>query len=168
MYFLGKRTGVPIKNNSQQRLYNAVLLVFVLCFFLASCINLVIEKPSFIIRGISINLHSFTEANLIVDIDVKNINRFDLTLTSLEYTIYLNNEEIGSGRLKNDVFIPSSSTTNIHAPLTFNFGNLSKNLNFVFSNIDLPYKIDGKANVKTTFGSIVFPFSKKGNINLKG
>jgi LEA14-like dessication related protein len=103
--------------------------------------------------------------NLIVALDVQNPNRFDLTLRSFQYTLYLNRKEIGSGRLEKEIKIPSSSTTRIQAPLTANFKNWSESLSAVIAGGDLPYKIEGTAEIKTFFGSVNYPFSKEGKMN---
>ena len=125
------------------------------------------ELPSFAVRGITLRPLSFTEMNLLLDLDVQNPNRFDLTFESLEYTVYLKNEEIGNGRLEREILIPSSSTTLIQVPIVAGFKNFSGSLKAILTEGDLPYKIEGNAIVRTAFGSRQFPFSKEGIINLK-
>lgn len=129
-----------------------------------SCLSWILEKPSFVLRGVILSPRSFTEINLLIDLDVQNPNRFDLTLKSFECAIYLKNEEIGKGRLKNEILIPSSSTTRIQVPIDAKFKDLGGSLKTIFTGGDLPYKIEGNANVGTAFGSLNFPFSKEGPI----
>jgi LEA14-like dessication related protein len=149
----------------QVKIFQKILIALVLCVFLASCLNSIIEKPSFVIRKIAISPRSFTEMNLLLGIEVQNPNRFDLTLKSFEYTVSLKNEEIGSGRLEKELLIPSSSTTQIEAPVAAKFKNLGGNFKTLITGEELPYRIEGKAEVKTVFGSRMFPFSKDGRIN---
>ncbi len=125
------------------------------------------EKPSFVLRGIILSPHSSTEMNLFLGLEVQNPNRFDLTLKSFEYTFYLKNEEIGNGRLEKELVIPSSSTTQVQIPVVAKFKDLDGILKTIFTGDELPYKIEGKADVGTAFGSLNFLFSKEGRINLK-
>jgi LEA14-like dessication related protein len=125
------------------------------------------EKPSFVLRGIILNPHSSTEMKLLLGLEVENPNRFDLTLKSFEYTFYLKSEEIGNGRLEKELVIPSASTTQVQIPVIAKFNDLGGILKAIFTGDELPYKIEGKADVGTAFGSRNFPFSKEGRINLR-
>jgi len=125
------------------------------------------EKPSFVLRAITLRPSSLTEVNLLLGLDVQNPNRFDLTLKSLEYVVFLNNEEIGKGRLEKEVLVPSSSTTQVQAVVVAKFKDLGGSLKMIISGHDLPYKIEGKASVKTAFGSREFPFSKDGRVDVE-
>lgn len=126
-----------------------------------------LEKPSFVLLRVILSPRSFTEMNLLLGLEVQNPNRFDLTLKSFECTIYLKNEEIGKGHLKNELLIPSSSTTQIQVPIVAKFKDLGGSLKAIFTGGALPYKIEGKADVGTAFGSLNFHFSKEGYTNLK-
>ena len=144
-----------------------VSCLFILPFFLASCLSWVLEQPVFVIREITLSPRSFTEMNLLIGLEAQNPNRFDLTLKSFEYTVHLSNEEIGNGRLEKEVLIPSLSVTRLQVPLHAKFKNFSGSLKAIITGEDLPYRIEGKAEVKTFIGSLHFPFSKEGRINLK-
>jgi len=154
-------------NWKKVRSYRSVLLLFSLSIFLMSCLSWIVEKPSFVLRGVILSPRSATEMNLLLGLDVQNPNRFELTLKSFEYTFYLKNEEIGSGRLEKELLIPSSSTTQVQIPVAAKFKDLGGILKAIFTGDELPYKIAGKADVGMAFGSFNFPFSKEGRINLK-
>jgi LEA14-like dessication related protein len=144
-----------------------ILFLFILPLFLVSCLGWILEKPSFVLREIALSPRSLIEMNLLLGLDVQNPNRFDLTLISFEYTVYLNNEEIGKGRLEKEILIPSSSITRVQAPVAASFKNLGGSLMSIFAGMtgkEVSYKIEGKAEVKTFFGSFNFPFSKEGRI----
>ena len=145
----------------------SLLFLFTLSICLVSCLNWIIEKPSFVLREIILSPSSLTEENLLLGLDVQNPNRFDLTLKSFEYVIFLNNEEIGTGRLEKEILVPSSSTTQVQVSVVAKFKDLGGSLKTIITGHDLPYKIEGKASIKTAFGSRDIPFSKDGRINLK-
>jgi LEA14-like dessication related protein len=144
-----------------------VLFLLILSLCLVSCLSWIMQKPSFVLREIILSPRSLTEVNLLLGLDVQNPNRFDLTLTSFEYVVFLNNEEIGKGRLEKEVLVPSSSTTKVQAVVVAKFKDLGGSLKMIVTGRDLPYKIEGTASVKTAFGSREFPFSKDGRIDLK-
>ena len=158
---------MKILNQRKVRTHSRIWLLCAFCIFLTSCLSWILEKPSFILRGVILSPRSFTEMNLLIGLDVQNPNRCDLVLKSFECTIYLKNEDIGKGRLENELLIPSSSTTRIQVPVDVKFKDLSGSLKTIFTGGDLPYKIEGTADVRTAFGSLNFPFSKEGSTNLK-
>ena len=147
------------------RLHCRILFLFAFSICLMSCATWILGNPSFTLRRVSLSPISFTESNLLLDIDVQNPNHFDLTLTSFGCSIYLKNEEIGNGHLGKEILIPSSSTTQIQVPLTVKYKDLSGIMKVILTERDLPYKIEGNANVSSVFGSLNFPFSKDGRIN---
>ena len=118
------------------------------------------------LRGIILSPRSSTEMNLLLNLEVQNPNRFDLTLKSFEYAFYLKGEEIGNGRLEKEILLPSSSTAQVQVPILAKFKDLGGILKAVFTGSDLPYKIEGKADVGMALGILNFPFSKEGQINL--
>ena len=142
-----------------------IISLFALCLLLVSCLSWMMEKPSFVLREITIKPRSFNEISLLLGLDVQNQNRYDLTLTSFEYTLYLNNEEIGNGRAEEELRIPSSATTRIQVPVAAKFKNWNTSLKTILKGGDLPYKIVGRTEIKTAFGSLSFPFSKEGHIS---
>jgi LEA14-like dessication related protein len=144
-----------------------LLIPAVLSLLLVSCLSWVVDNPSFALRGVDLRPLSLTEMNVLFDVEVQNPNRFDLTLNSFEYTIYLNGEEIGNGHLENELVIPSSSTTRVKAPVAARFKDWNKTLKILITGNGLVYKIEGKAGIQAFFGSRNFPFSQEGQLNLK-
>ena len=149
------------------RTYCRTLLVLTFSIFLMSCVSWIMQTPTFALRGITLRPLSFTEMNILLDIEVLNPNRFDLTFQSFEYTIFLKNEEIGNGRLEKELLVPSSSTTRIQVPVVARFKDFSGSLKAILTQADLPYKIEGKVAVRTVFGNHQFLFSKEERLNSK-
>lgn len=149
------------------RIYFRLAILCALSVFLSSCLSWILEKPSFVLHEIIVSPRSLKETHLILGLEVHNPNRLDLTLTSFEYTVSLNSEEVGNGRLEKDFLIPSSSVTRVQAPVVARFKDLGGSLKAIITGDNLPYKIEGRADIKTALGSISFPFAKEGNINLR-
>jgi LEA14-like dessication related protein len=142
------------------------IILFALSILLVSCLNRVMEKPSFVIREITLKPRSLTEMTLLIGLDVKNPNCFDLTFKSFEYTVYLNNQEIGSGHLEQEILIPSSSTTRVMAPVTAELKNWGGSVvKAIITGDKLLYKIEGKTNIQTVLGGVILPFSQEGHLN---
>ena len=139
-----------------------ILFLLTLSICLVSCLDWIMEKPSFVLREIILSPSSLTEVNLLLGLDVQNPNRFDLTLKSFEYVLFLDNKEIGTGRLEKEILVPSSSTTQMQVSVAAKFKDLGGSLKTIITGHDLPYKIEGKASIKTTFGSREFPLSRDG------
>ena len=145
----------------------SILFLLTLSICLVSCLNWIMEEPSFVLREIILRPSSLTEGNLLIGLDVQNPNRFDLTLKSFEYVLFLDNKEIGTGHLEKEILVPSLSTTQVQVSVAAKFKDLGGSLKTIIAGHDLPYKIEGKVSIKTAFGSRYFPFSKDGRINLK-
>jgi LEA14-like dessication related protein len=154
-------------NEKKVLVHLKVVIVLVLSFFLVSCLGWILEKPSFVVREITLSPRSFTEMNLLLGFEVQNQNRFDITLKSFDYTLFLKNEVIGSGHLEKAVLIPSSSTTTLQAPVVATFKDLGGSLKAVITGDELLYRIDAKVEIGTSFGSHIFSFSKEDRINSK-
>lgn len=143
----------------------SILFLLTLSICLVSCVNWIMEKPSFVLREIILRPSSFTEANLLIGLDVQNPNRFDLTLKSFEYTLFLDDKEIGTGHMEKEILVPSLSTTQVQVSVVAKFKDLAGSLTTIITGHDVPYKIEGKASIGTSFGSREFTVFKDGRTN---
>ena len=143
------------------------ILIFGLLSLLPSCASWFFEKPTFTVKEIAITHISLKEANFLFGIEVQNPNPFDLKLRGLEYKAYLDDQEVGNGRLEKEVLIAKSSSTLIQIRLQTDFKSLGNPLGLFLSGRDLRYKIEGAAIVKAKLGTTTLPFSKSGEINIR-
>ncbi len=126
-----------------------------------------LKQPTFALREVSITRFSLQEVHLLFGIEVQNPNSFDLHLLSLEYTVFLNDREVGKGRVDKEVQIAKASSTLVQIPLQTDLKNLGDPLRLVLGGQDLQYKIEGAAAIKASVGTATYPFSKSGEIKLK-
>ena len=138
-----------------------------LLLFLTSCLSWFLENPTFSLKEIEVKRFSLQEIDFLLGIEVQNPNSFDLKLRALEYTIYLRDQEVGKGRLEQEMNIVKSASTLVPVPLRANLRNLGNPLALILAGKDLNYKIEGVAIIKARMGSTTLPFSKSGEINLK-
>jgi LEA14-like dessication related protein len=142
------------------------IFLFGLLFLLLSCASWFFEKPTFALKEIVVKRISFGEINFLFGIEVQNPNRFDLKLREFEYKAYIEDQEVGSGRLEKEVRIAPSSSTLVQVPLQSDLSKLGNSLGLVLLGKDLRYKIEGAAVIKTRLGTSTIPFSKTGEIKL--
>lgn len=143
------------------------ILIFGLLSLLPSCANWFFEKPTFTLKEVAVTHISLKEIDFLFGIEVQNSNSFDLKLRALEYKAYLDDQEVGKGRLEKEVLIAKSSSTLVQIPLQADFKSLGNPLGLVLSGKDLRYKIEGAAIVKAKLGTTTIPFSQSGEINLR-
>jgi LEA14-like dessication related protein len=144
-----------------------ILGVFAILIFLFSCLSWFIEKPSFNLKEVAITRFSLFDVQFLFGVEVQNPNTFDLKLRVLDYTVFFNDQEVGRGKMDQEILIAKSATTLVQVPLQADFKNLGNPLKEIRAGRDLRYKIEGAAIVKATLGSATIPFSKSGEIKIK-
>jgi LEA14-like dessication related protein len=132
-----------------------------------SCLSWFIEKPTFNLKEAAITRFSLLEVQFLFGVEVQNPNTFDLKLRALDYTVYFNDQEVGRGRMDQEILIAKSAATLVQVPLQADFRNLGNPLKEIRAGKDLRYRIEGAAIVKATLGSATIPFSKSGEIKIK-
>jgi LEA14-like dessication related protein len=132
-----------------------------------SCLSWFIEKPTFNLKEVAITRFSLLEVQFLFGVEVQNPNTFDLKLRTLDYTVYFNDQEVGKGRMDQEVLIAKSAVTLVQIPLQADFKSLGNPLKEILAGKDLRYKIEGAAIVKAALGSATIPFSKSGEIKIK-
>ena len=144
-----------------------IIGVFTILIFLSSCLSWFIEKPTFNLKEVAITRFSLLDVQFLFGVEVQNPNTFDLKLRALDYTVYFNDQEVGKGRIDQEILIAKSAATLVQVPLQADFRILGNPLREILAGKDLRYKIEGAAIVKATLGSATIPFSKSGEIKIK-
>jgi LEA14-like dessication related protein len=134
---------------------------------LAGCAGLFFEEPTITLKEIHVRQLSFTDASLVFVAEIRNPNRYELQLKSLDYTVHLNDREAGSGSLQKEISVPASSSTPVEIPVSASFGSLGAVAKLYLSGQELPYRIEGKALVKAGLIDRTFPFSRTGTLSTK-
>jgi len=144
-----------------------ITFLFSLLFLLPSCGSWFFEKPTFTLKEVAVKHISFGEINFLFGVEVYNPNRFDLKLREFEYKAYIEDQEVGNGRLEKEVLTAESSSTLVQVPLQSDLRKMGNSLGLILVGKNLRYKIEGAAVIKTRLGTSTIPFSKTGEINLK-
>ncbi len=138
-----------------------------LLFLLFSCLAWWIEKPTFSVKEILVDQISSGDLHITLKVEAENPNRFDLTMTALDYTFFLDHREVGRGSLAQEVKLPASSKSTVELPVTARLSPTGGLLKSIFSARESGYKIEGTARVSTTIGSTAIPFTGTGSFRLK-
>ena len=146
-------------------LYRFAAVWLFLC--LLSCLAWLIEKPAFRVREILVDRITAEDLRITLKVEAENPNRFDLTLTALNYTLTLDQREAGKGTLATEVRLPASTQSMVDLPVTARLGPAGGLLKSLFSSGESTCRIDGSARISTAFGSIEIPFSGTGSFRLK-
>jgi len=144
-----------------------VTIILSCALMIAGCAGLFFEEPVITLKEIHVHQLSLTDASLVFVAEIQNPNRYELRLKSLNYTIYLNNRETGSGSLQKEISVPASSLAPVEIPVTARFASLGDIAKMYFTGQELPYRIEGKALVKAGLFDRTFPFSHTGNLSSK-
>jgi LEA14-like dessication related protein len=140
---------------------------FAILIFLSSCLSWFIEKPTFNLKEVAVTRFSFREVQFLFGVEIQNPNTFDLKLRALDYTVFFNEQEVGRGKMDQEILIAKSAATLVQLPLQTDFRNLGNPLKEILAGNDLRYRIEGAAIVKAALGSATIPFSKSGEIKVK-
>jgi LEA14-like dessication related protein len=144
-----------------------VTIVLLGTLMIAGCVGLFFEEPTITLREIHVRQISLTDASLIFVAEIQNPNRYELRLKSLNYTVYLNDRETGSGSLQKEISVPASSTAQVEIPVSARFGSLGVIARVYVTGGELPYRIEGQALVKAGLFDRTFPFSRAGTLTSK-
>ena len=143
-----------------------VTLVIILLCFQYACLDRVVEKPSFTLKNVSLNLHSMKELKTLLTVEVNNPNRFDLHFKSLEYRFSFENREAAQGVYETPFDVPASSTKEVSIPLDITFSDLQTPLKSLIRGKEIPYRIEGTLYLKVLWGTLSIPFVKEGGYKL--
>ena len=144
-----------------------IIGVFAILIFLSSCLSWFMEKPAFNLKEVAITRFSLLDVQFLFGVEVQNPNTFDLKLRALDYTVFFNDQEVGNGRIDQEILIAKSAATLVQVPLRADFRSLGNPLKEILAGKDLRYRIEGAAIVKAVLGSATIPFSKSGEIKIK-
>jgi LEA14-like dessication related protein len=129
-------------------------------------VDWIVEKPTFALKEVSLTLHSMKKLEVLLTVAVNNPNPYDITVTSVDYRIFLGNKEVGKGLYANPIRIPKTSRTEIKIPLTAEFGNLNSIFKSYLSGQGVPYRVEGTVHVKALWGRTTIPLTRDGRLNI--
>ena len=144
--------------------FKATLLILLLCFQYG-CLGIIVKKPSFSLKNVSLTLQSAQKGEASLTLEIVNPNRFKLHFKSLEYRFSIAGRQAGAGLFSQPFHISPESAKEVTVPLAIEFESLSAPLKLLIRGQDIPYSIEGTLHVKILWSSIKVPFAKDDHIS---
>jgi len=139
----------------RRKLLAAAFLLMALS--LPGCMKNSISRMSLELKQVKIKNFSNSGFTANVYMNVKNPNWFGVTVKDLNYTVLVNNREVGKGRMQAQVDIPANGEALAELPLEVGSDGLDGLLNEVLKQ-GVSYRIQGEAVFGTMLGSYTYPF----------
>ena len=125
--------------------------------FMPGCMKNSISRMSMELKQVKIKDFSSNGFAANVYMNVKNPNWFGVTVKDLSYTVFVNNREVGKGRIQSQVEIPANGEALAELPLVVGSDGLDGVINEVLKQ-GVNYRIQGEAVFGTMLGSYTYPF----------
>ncbi len=130
----------------------------------------VVKAPTISVSSFSVKDISFTKADIEVELNVANPNRFGMILNQMDYNVDIDGLSAISGEVIDRIEIGENEAETIKIPASFSFANLGMAAyNALTSDDPFEYKLSGSANVGATlpfFESSSFNFDKTGVVDI--
>jgi len=160
-----------LKTNLRQKSLakkNIIFLILVMLSFLLSSTSCslkgAIKRCKFKVEKIAIKNFNNQGFQAVVTFRIKNPNWIGLTVDQLEYSVLVNDEELGNGKSEGKISIPRNSKSYVDIPLQMKLTELSGSLFKILISGKMEYRVKGKAIFSTFLGKIEYPFDLKKEI----
>jgi len=142
-----------------KRRLSAVAIVLLLLFSPVSCsLKGAVKKCSFKADKITIRDLTNDGFKAVVTFKIKNPNWIGLTVEQLEYSILVNDKELGSGKTESRISIPGRGKTTVDVSVDVKLTEISGSLFKIFLAGKMEYQVKGKAVFSTLLGNVEYPF----------
>jgi LEA14-like dessication related protein len=106
--------------------------------------------PNIKLKDIKLKSLSFTNAEVIAQVEVINPNNFNLDINNLNYQLNINQEKWGQGNITQAGMIPRKGKGTINIPLQLDLMSMGSTMfSMLHSKATLEYQLTGNATVDT-------------------
>ncbi len=129
------------------------VMLLLMAVFMSGCMKNSLSKMSLELKQVKIKNFSNNGFSADVYMNIKNPNWFGVTVKDLNYSVMVNDREVGKGRIPAQVEIPANGEALAELPLEVGpeaIDNLFKH--------GVNYRIKGEAVFGTMLGSYTYPF----------
>ena len=103
-----------------------------------------------------------------VILSVYNPNRFDLNATDLTYKLYVEGNQLGTGRLNNAFKVGTNDSTYVTIPVDFTYAGLGAAGRELLTKGTVNYRVTGDFTVATPIGRFTRPYDQTGRFSSFG
>ena len=118
------------------------------------------ESPDVKVDGVRLAKLSFTSADAILSLRVRNPNSFTIPLRGLDYALSLNNVSVAKSSLQKNINLSARQTRVVEIPVSFKIIELIQTVPSIVRSRDFTYQLKGN----THFPFINIPFSRVGRV----
>jgi len=127
-----------------------------------------LRLPTISLKSLHINRLGFTNADLSIDILVRNPNPLSMDMSSLQYRLQINSREWVSGQSFNPMHINEKGEGLLSIPISLNFFQIGQSIYILLEQSqDLDYQLQGNLLFTTSIplmGEVRLPFDRSGRI----
>ena len=140
----------------------AVLFLLLLLVPLAGCsVSQAVKSMKFTVDKVDLERLDNKGAKGIVHLKVENSSWLSATVTKIDYTLLINDKELGSGTSEGNFRIEKESTSSIDLPVDVTFKDISGVLLSLVTRGKMEYQIKGVATFSTFAGGVQYHFDAK-------
>lgn len=130
----------------------------------------IFTPPTVTFQGVRMGALSLDGGHLLIQLGVKNPNRFALSANHTEYKLLVDDSiVVGQGQSNDSVSVAPHDSTSIVLPLDVAWGDLTRAGGGALAAGEVNYRVIGKITANTPVGAHDIPLDAKGRFNpLKG
>lgn len=120
-----------------------------------------IQLDHVVVRGLGVS-----GGNLDLVVRVENPNNFRIEGTRLQVGFDVEGSHLGDITYDDDFSVTENGTTTLTLPLRFAWAGVGRAVRAALNYGDLPYKMEGQAELKIPWGRTAVPFTREGRVPL--
>lgn len=120
-----------------------------------------IKNLSYDLEGINMGMPAIGEFALLVDIGIYNPNDTEVEIRDMNYTVYVNDIKIGTGRSLDRMVIKKKDKTVYHTRIDLDMEDLKENYQTLLGSKEFNAIVTGDVTFNTSVGEHTFPFELK-------
>lgn len=142
---------------------------------LAGCAGNVFRQPVVTLEGVQVGGLGLRGGTLLVNIQVVNPNRFELSANELDYRLAVADPsasgdsawiDFATGTYDQPFSVAPRDTANVQIPVEFSYGGLGNAASTLLRAGSFSYRAEGTVDVRTPLGTYEVPFNRRGTVSL--
>lgn len=144
------------------RIKSSLPVLLILALLLSGCsVSQAVKSMKFSVDKVDLDRLDNKGAKGIIHLKVENPSWLSATVTKIDYTLLINDKELGAGTSEGNFRIEKESTSSIDLPVNMQFRDMSGMLLTLLSKGKMVYQFKGVATFSTFAGSVPYPFDVK-------
>lgn len=138
-----------------------ILIGFFILMLSGCSASQAIKSCKFSVDKVDLDRLDNNGAKGIIHLKVENPSWLSATVTKIDYTLLVNDKELGAGTSEGNFRIEKESTSFINLPVDMQFRDISGVLMSLLTRGKMVYQVKGVATFSTFMGNVPYPFDVK-------